>query len=368
MNSEERVMKSLNFQTPDRIPIGRQSFWSEFVEKWRQRKKLSKEVNINDWYESDISVIVADETFFPSQKRISKKENGYVFENDGWGRIIKWKEGANRFQFPARDVENILEDKSKLDKIKFEPASLDIRYKYFSSKVKEEKKKRCVFCKVGGPFHRSWFIRGNNLLMDLAGDVGFAKRLAEKVGEHRIGIGLESLKRGNLYDAGIWIFDDMGANTGPLFSPKTFEKVYFPVYKKMISSFKKAGAKKVILHSDGNILPFLDMLIEAGINGINPVEYKAGMNILKLKKKYDKKLSYIGGVDNAIILPRGDKKEIKNHVCPILEAGREGGIIIGTHSIGPDITIETYDYYHNLIRRYGNYEIKTDGEFIREGE
>jgi len=101
MNSQKRVIKSLNFQIPDRIPVGRQSFWPEFVEKWRQKKRLSKEVNINDWYKSDISVIVADETFSPSQKRILKKENGYVFENDGWGRIIKWKEGADRFQFPA---------------------------------------------------------------------------------------------------------------------------------------------------------------------------------------------------------------------------------------------------------------------------
>lgn len=126
----------------------------------------------------------------------------------------------------------------------------------------------------------------------------------------------------------------------------------------MISSFKKAGANKVILHSDGNILPFLDMLIEAGIDGINPVEYKAGMNVLELKKKYDKKLSYLGGMDNAIILPRGNKKEIENHVRPILEAGREGGIIIGTHSIGTDISVETYDYYRYLIQRYGNYEAK----------
>jgi uroporphyrinogen decarboxylase len=194
--------------------------------------------------------------------------------------------------------------------------------------------------------------------MDLADDVRFAQELAEKVGEHRIGIGLESLERGNLYDTGIWIFDDMGANTGPLFSPRAFEKVYFPVYKKMISSFKKAGTKKVILHSDGNILPFLDMLIEAGIDGINPVEHKAGMNVLKLKEKYGKKLSYLGGIDNAIILPQGNKKEIENHVRPILEAGREGGIAVGTHSVGDDISVETYDYYHYLVQKYGNYEAR----------
>lgn len=356
MSANNRVMTALNFQTPDRIPTSYEFFWSEFIVKWRKKKGISSEVDINDWYGSDIIIEVADETFFPSQRKLLKEENGYIFQNDGWGRIIKWKKGADRFQFPAQDVENILEDKSKLDEIKFEATDLDIRYKNWLPAVREQKKKRAVFCKVGGPFIRSWFIRGNALLMDLAGDAKFAQELAEKVGEHRVGIGSESLKRSNLYDTGIWIFDDMGANPGPLFSPRIFEKVYFPVYKKMISSFKKVGAKKVILHSDGNILPFLDMLIEAGIDGINPVEYKAGMNVLKLKKKYDKKLSYLGGVDNAVILPRGDKKEIENHVRPILETGREGGIAIGTHSIGDDISIETYEYYHSLVRKYGNYE------------
>lgn len=361
MDSKERVMKVLDFQTPDKIPTSYELFWPGFVAKWKKKKRMSDQVDINDWYGSDIIIEVADETFFPSQRKIVKKENDYIFENDGWGRIIKWKKDADRFQLPAQDVENILEDKGKLDKIKFELADLDVRYKNWLPIVKEQKKKRVVFCKVGGPFHRSWFIRGNALLMDLADDVRFAQELAEKVGEHRIGIGLESLKRGNLYDTGIWIFDDMGANTGPLFSPRAFEKVYFPVYKKMISSFKKAGTKKVILHSDGNILPFLDMLIEAGIDGINPVEYKAGMDILRLKKRYGKKLSYLGGIDNAVILPRGNKKEIENHVRPILEAGREGGIAVGTHSIGDDISVETYDYYRYLVQEYGNYEGK---EFI----
>lgn len=348
-------MRALDFESPDRSPISPEKFWPQFVANWKKKKGLSSKVNINDWYGTDIVIECADETFFPSQRRLVKKEEGYIFANDGWGRITR-KNSADKLQFPAQDVESILEDKIKLDKIKFESTDSDIRYNHFSPGVEKQKKKRCVFCKVGGPFIRSWFIRGNNLLMDLVADVKFAKELANKVGEHRIGIGLESLKRGNLYDTGIWIFDDMGANTGLLFSPRVFEKVYFPVYKKMVSSFKKAGAKKVILHSDGNIVLLLDMLIEAGIDGINPVEYKAGMNILKLKKKYDRKLSYLGGVDNTVILPRGDKKEIEKHVRPILEAGREGGVAIGTHSIGDDISLKTYEYYHSLVQRYGNYE------------
>ena len=97
---------------------------------------------------------------------------------------------------------------------------------------------------------------------------------------------------------------------------------------------------------------FLDMLIEAGIDGINPVEPKAGMDILELKKKYGNKLSYIGGVDNAFVLPSGDKEKIKKHILPILEAGKEGGIIIGAHSIGPDVSVGAYEYYHNLVKEF----------------
>lgn len=76
--------------------------------------------------------------------------------------------------------------------------------------------------------------------MDLASDQKFARELAEKVGRHRMGIGLKSLRIGNLYDTGIWIFDDIGTGTGPFFSPRVFEKVYLPVYKKNDFFFQKS--------------------------------------------------------------------------------------------------------------------------------
>lgn len=351
MSSKERVIKTLNFQKPDKTPIF-DSFWGEFAENWRKEKGIGHEVDIRDYYGIDLSVLVADETFFPSSKGVLRKEGDYSISRDGWGRTVKTREGASFSQ----TIDTVLKNRNNLDNLKFEPANLDSRYQDFLEMVKEEKKKRYIFCSIGGPFHRSSFIRGEaQFLMDLASDISFAKALVEKVANHLLSIGLESLRRGNLYDSGVWISDDMGSNDAPMFSPKTFAEIFLPVYKKIVSSLKKAGARKVILHCDGNVVSFLDMLIEAGIDGINPVEPKAGMDILELKKKYGNKLSYIGGVDNALVLPSGDKGKIKKHILPILEAGKEGGIIIGTHSIGPDIAVESYDYYHNLVQRYGNY-------------
>jgi len=69
MNSQERVMKALAFKTPDRIPTSYESFWPEFVSRWREKKGISNEVDIHDWYGTDITIECADETFSPLKEK-----------------------------------------------------------------------------------------------------------------------------------------------------------------------------------------------------------------------------------------------------------------------------------------------------------
>lgn len=189
--------------------------------------------------------------------------------------------------------------------------------------------------------------------MDIAADPEFAKALADKVADHIIEIGKESLRRGELYDTGLWIYDDMAYNHQPLMSPDSFEKLFLPAYRRMIKAFKESGAAIVCLHSDGNIEPLLDMLTEAGIDAINPVEPKARMHIPSLKTKYGNKLAYIGGMCNAIVLPTGTHKEIGVQTLEIIEVAKDGGVLIGAHSIGPDIPVRNYMRYHELVMEKG---------------
>ena len=236
----------------------------------------------------------------------------------------------------------------------FDSPYLDSRYEGFMKTVNALREKRCVFCKTGGPYIRTSFLRGKEaFLMDIAGDPEFAKAMADRVADHIIEIGKESLKRGQLYDTGLWIYDDMAYNHGTMMSPASFEKIFLPAYKRMVRAFKYAGAAKVILHSDGNIAPVLDMLIEAGIDGINPVEPRAGLNIAVLKRKYGTKLSFIGGMCNSRVLPGGTRSEIENQAVEIIEAARDGGVIIGAHSIGPDIPVRNYVFYHETVMEKG---------------
>jgi uroporphyrinogen decarboxylase len=135
-----------------------------------------------------------------------------------------------------------------------------------------------------------------------------------------------------------------------MFSPAAFEKILMPIYEKMISAYKKAGAKWVILHCDGNLLPILDMLIEAGIDGINPVEYAASLDVTELIPTYYGKLRFIGGVCNTHVLPTNDPDQITEHTKKIASTGKDGGLVIGTHSIGPEIEPQSYELYRSIIK------------------
>lgn len=345
-NSANIVKQALSFERPDRLPVF-EGVWPEFVEKWRKAHGLPPEANIEDHFWQDLRVIVANETLFPTRMGELKREGGDVYSNDGWGRIVRTRPGT----YFAEPVQRILNAPSELDGIQFDPPDLESRYDGFRAQADRHRSRGLpVFVKIGGIFIRSSFFRGEiEFLMDMARDLPFARALAEKVGEHLLQIGLESLRRADAYDCGVWIYDDMCDARGPMFSPKTFEQVFLPIYKRVVSTLKAAGARWVILHCDGNLTPLLDLVIEADIDGHNPVEADAGMDVVKLMEKYYGRFFFIGGVSNTRVLPSGDPERIQRHVEAIVHAGRKGGLIIGTHSIGPDISVESYELYRRIV-------------------
>ncbi len=351
MTSKERVMTALNFQRPDRIPRF-DNFWSEFKDECIKELGLSKDVDLTDYFGIDIAIAVADETPFPTKREVISEDKNYRIERDSWGRVIRTARSAYFYE----ELDVSIKNRSDLEKAVFDSPHLDSRYERFMRTVNALKDKRCVFCKTGGPYIRTSFLRGKaEFLMDIAGDPEFAKAMADRMADHIIEIGIESLRRGNLYDTGLWIYDDMAYNEGTMMSPASFERIFFPGYKRMVKAFKDAGAAKVILHSDGNIAPVLDMMIEVGIDGINPVEPRAGLHVPTLKEKYGTKLSLIGGMCNSLVLPSGTKAEIENQAAEIIEAGKDGGVVIGAHSIGPDVPVQNYIAYHETVMKKGHW-------------
>jgi len=356
MTSKERVQAALDFRQPDRIPVYTHSYWPRFIESWRRERGLPPGANIYDHYPMDVGRVVPDETPFPSKREVLRETDEYRVIRNSWGAVQQVHRGK-AWLSPPRTLEVVLQEKGQIDQLEFESPFLDSRFPE-RAPIEDLKREKYVHIKTGGPYLRTSNLRGpRQWLVDLMQDVEFSRELAMKVTDHITSVGLEAVRRYELHDTSVWFYDDMGTNQGPFFPPKTFRRVFLPCYRRMCAAYREAGVSKIGLHCDGNIEPLLDMLVDAGIDILNPVEPKAGMDVVRLRKRYGKKLAFSGGLDNAFILPRGDRDEIRDHVTHVLESGQEGGLIIGTHSIGPDISIGTYDYLQDLILKLGRYPL-----------
>ena len=354
MTSKERVMAALDFRQPDRVPVF-QSFWSEFTQAWEQEKGGSISESIEDYFMQDISIAVGDETPYCTRAEELGEEGEYLISRDGWGQTKRTKGGGYFYE----QLAFAYDEDANLVYGEFDPPDLPERYERLDAVMPQRKERYAVFAKTGGPFIRTYFMRGEvPYLMDMAADPSLAAELTMRTALHLSAIGLEELRRWDLYDTGVWIFDDMASAKGPMFSPATAEKVLAPAWKHMVDSFKAAGASKVIMHSDGNIGPLLDLFLDLGFDGINPVEYHTGLHPLELRDKYGDRLALLGGLCNAIILPRGDPAEVREHVLEVLASGVEGGLVIGTHSVAPDISVATMELVRDLLLEYGTYPMQ----------
>ena len=356
MDSVERVRAALGFRQPDRIPWYFNSFWPQFVDAWRQQKEMPATVSIDDYYAIDMGRVIPDEAPFPSQRQVLADQDGYQIVRNGWGAIERRPRG-DAWLSPPMTLEVALPDKARVDMLQFESPMLDSRYPP-QHEVEELKQRKYVFVKVGGPYLRAGNFRGPaQWLVDLVEDPNFALELSLRVTEHIVAVGLEALRRYDLYDTAIWIYDDMGSNHGPMFSPRTFERVFLPCYSRMCTAFREAGVANVGLHCDGNVEAILDMLLDAGIDTLNPVEPKANMDVVALRERYGDRLAFVGGLDNAHVLPRGNRYELERHFLRAVSAAREGGLVVGAHSVGPDISVETMDFLHRLVVDLGRYPL-----------
>ena len=124
-----------------------------------------------------------------------------------------------------------------------------------------------------------------------------------------------------------FVGDDIAFKTGPMLSPAWFQKHYFPQFARICAAYHKRGIK-VLFHSDGNLNPLLDGLVDAGIDGLNPIEVLAGMDVGEIHRRHPR-LFMAGGIDVSQLLPFGTPQQIQDAVHRAIDAA-EGRLMVGS--------------------------------------
>jgi hypothetical protein len=354
----KRVRDSIYFTNTDKIPFADLFFWDEFIKQWKDFFKLEQNMDIFKYYDFDIVLCTPNiDPIINNVVEIEKSQN-YVVYKGGFGSILKMDFSQPIPYF----VENAVTDIKDLDKFEFEDPYGNSRYadefavpdQYnklppFYEQLNNYKNDFCIFGNICEARETVWRILGlQNELLAINDYPEILGRFAERVADFNIELGRIQLENEDIN--GLIIYGDVGYSGGLLMSPDAWRKIYYPSLKKICGVLSKYK-KPIIYHTDGNYLAIIEDLISAGISATHPNEAKAGIDIVRLREKYHKKLAFLGNIDAANILSK-DKDTIRKEIYYKLKDSEDGGYIPGGDDIPPSVSPENYDYYVKSVKEY----------------
>jgi uroporphyrinogen-III decarboxylase len=220
-----------------------------------------------------------------------------------------------------------------------------------------------IFGSVCEAYEYLWRIIGTeNAMYWMMEEPELYKAFVGRIGDFLAEFLKAQIKAGQGRLSGVYIWGDVAYRNGMLFNPATWREIFKPQVRRLIDICHENGLM-VIYHGCGNAVPIYDDLIEMGLDGYNPLEVKAGLDVVEMKKKYAGKLAFAGNID-VRAMESGDPDVLKKEVLYKLQAGRGGGWIFQSdHSVSSEVEPDSYRAAIGLLREYGNYPL--DLERIR---
>ncbi|MEM2687381.1 MAG: uroporphyrinogen decarboxylase family protein, partial [Thermoproteota archaeon] len=159
-------------------------------------------------------------------------------------------------------------------------------------------------------FYHYFFGCLRNLFLHYHRNKDFVHRLSETISEYKCRVIERAVRTGA--DV-VLTGDDYADRKGPFMSVKQFEEFVLPYLKRVVQTVRRLGAP-FIKHTDGNLWPIIDMIVDSGIDALDPIEPIAGMDIGEVKRKYGGRIAVVGNVDCSYVLPLGNEKEVEDAV------------------------------------------------------
>jgi uroporphyrinogen decarboxylase len=199
------------------------------------------------------------------------------------------------------------------------------------------------------------FLRNDELLMLMVTEQDWVHDMMATHAQLVVGLAQRMWEAGIHFD-GAFLACDLGYRNASLFSPATYRAVQFP-HDRDVFDFFHAKGRPVILHSDGCVKALIPHFLDAGLDCLQPLEVKAGMDLIELKREYGDRLAFMGGID-ARAMADPDPAAIEQEVRVKLETAKRGGgyIFHSDHSVPHDVSFAQYQRTIELVHRHGAYE------------
>ncbi|KAA3654999.1 MAG: hypothetical protein DWQ04_33885 [Chloroflexi bacterium] len=344
MTSRERVLAAIQRQEPDRIPTF----------EWDIDPGLINSMTGGGSYEDFIEKFDLDAVMCGPDYIKKPLDNGYLLDEWGVTRSI----GHEAYAMAMDEFSPI---KTMADLEKWEPPDpyASHRFDTMKERVKRFKGKRAIFVQLRDVWSNPRDLIGYEQLFMKC---GLEPDLVEGVVEKSINQSIKLVEIAAELGAEVVMSgDDIADNRRTMISPRMWRKLFLPHFRRWTQAIHDNGLY-YWKHTDGNITAVLDDFVDAGIDGIDPIDPLANMDLATVKDKYGDQVAIKGNVDCAFLLVEGTKEEVVESVKNCIRiAGPGGGYACSTsNSVHSGVRPELYIAMLDAIREYGTYPLDMD--------
>ena len=154
---------------------------------------------------------------------------------------------------------------------------------------------------------------------------------------------------------GLALCADYCFNTGPFLSPAKFSEFVTPYLAELTRGYRDLGYY-VIKHTDGNIMPIIDQLVQTGPHALHSLDPQGAVDLAAVKQRYGRELCLIGNV-HCGMMDAGTPEQIGESARYALRHGMPGGgyIFSTSNCIYTGMPLASYELMLDVWRREGNY-------------
>ena len=324
MTGKERVLAAVNHRPGDRTAITFDAEKEVYAALHRHFGTTTKEalfdrLHVDTW-------MILPRNFIVPESEQGKEEKTAI-----WG----FRTRLTRYEGGSYDelVHSPLAGKDDLGAIDRHPwptrDTLD--FAHFAPEAAAHADRAVIGAFTWGAYFIASFVRGmEDLMIDFAMREDYAERLIRTIAERCLAF-LDTMlaEHGRGIDI-VYMADDYCSQLGPLFSPQVFRKHVVPYLTEVAARVHRYD-KKFILHVCGAVRPLLPMIIDAGVDMLEPIQIRAaGMDPAGLKRDFGRDLCFYGGLDLQSVLCRGTPAQVAAEARRLIDTlGEGGGYVFG---------------------------------------
>lgn len=334
MTKEERVKRTLSLQDTDRIPVYDLLYNDAVIEYFAGKIPQPGEEGLKITCKAISEMLdMTRSVHGPSEPGIYKREDGCIIRRERWTswieqRPFKDEDGAKEWikasikRLQERDVEEVSR-----------------QYLAYFKKVLEYVKDTVVlYAETGTGLDDIRHVLGIEMFSYISVDEPeLISEYLDAYTDFQVKF-IHKIAVENLSPCAL-TYGDIAIKGKLLHSPQWLRREFFPRLKRLNDAWHEHNIK-CLFHSDGYIMEVMPDLINTGIDGVNPVETVAGMDLKELKRLYGDKLFIAGGIDVSQLLSNGTVEEVKEVCREAIRVGYPGYFIGSTTELDNGARLE----------------------------